>query len=56
MASGTEIFRLFGSILIDSTEADKSLSKTDSGAKRYRKRWERPSRVPQSLPPVPLPQ
>lgn len=34
MASGTEIFRLFGSILIDSTEADKSLSKTDSGAKK----------------------
>lgn len=33
MVSGTEIFRLFGSILIDSTEADKSLSKTDSKTK-----------------------
>lgn len=34
MASGTEIFRLFGSIFIDTTEADKSLSKTDSKAKK----------------------
>lgn len=32
MASGTEIFRLFGSIMIDSTEAEKSLSKTDKAA------------------------
>jgi hypothetical protein len=32
MASGTEIFRLFGSILIDSTEAEKSLSKVGEGA------------------------
>ena len=34
MASGTEIFRLFGSIFIDTTEAEKSLSKTDSKAKK----------------------
>lgn len=34
MASGTEIFRLFGSILIDSTEAEKSLGKTDKAAKK----------------------
>ena len=34
MASGTEIFRLFGSIFIDTSEADKSLSKTDSKAKK----------------------
>lgn len=34
MASGTEIFRLFGSIFIDSSEAEKSLSKTDSAAKK----------------------
>ena len=34
MASGTEIFRLFGSIFIDTAEADKSLSKTDSNAKK----------------------
>ena len=32
MASGTEIFRLFGSIMIDSTEAEKSLGKTDKAA------------------------
>ncbi len=32
MASGTEIFRLFGSILIDSSEAEKSLGKTDKAA------------------------
>ena len=34
MASGTEIFRLFGSIFIDSSEAEKSLGKTDSAAKK----------------------
>lgn len=34
MASGTEIFRLFGSIFIDNSEAEKSLSKTDSSAKK----------------------
>lgn len=34
MASGTEIFRLFGSIFIDTSEAEKSLSKTDSKVKR----------------------
>lgn len=33
MASGTEIFRLFGSIFIDTAEADKSLGKTDSKVK-----------------------
>lgn len=32
MASGTEIFKLFGSIMIDSTEAEKSLGKTDKAA------------------------
>lgn len=32
MASGTEIFKLFGSIMIDSSEAEKSLSKTDKAA------------------------
>lgn len=32
MASGTEIFRLFGSIMIDSSEAEKSLGKTDKAA------------------------
>lgn len=32
MASGTEIFRLFGSIMIDSSEAEKSLGKTDEAA------------------------
>lgn len=34
MASGTEIFRLFGTILIDSSEAEASLSKTDDSAKK----------------------
>lgn len=34
MASGTEIFRLFGSIFIDTSEAEKSLSKTDSKVKK----------------------
>lgn len=34
MASGTEIFRLFGSILIDSSEAEKSLGKTESAAEK----------------------
>lgn len=34
MASGTEIFRLFGSIFIDTSEAEKSLSKTDSTVKK----------------------
>lgn len=33
MASGTEIFRLFGSIFIDSSQAEASLSKTDDKAK-----------------------
>lgn len=33
MASGTEIFRLFGSIFIDSSQAEASLSKTDDEAK-----------------------
>lgn len=34
MASGTEIFQLFGSIFIDTSEAEKSLSKTDSKVKK----------------------
>lgn len=34
MASGTEIFRLFGTILIDSSEAEASLSKTEEGAEK----------------------
>lgn len=34
MASGTEIFRLFGSIFINTSEAEKSLSKTDSKVKK----------------------
>lgn len=33
MASGTEIFRLFGSIFIDSSQAEESLGKTDDKAK-----------------------
>lgn len=33
MASGTEIFRLFGSIFIDSSQAEASLSKTDDKVK-----------------------
>lgn len=33
MASGTEIFRLFGSIFIDSSQAEASLSKTEEKAK-----------------------
>jgi hypothetical protein len=33
VASGTEIFRLFGSIFIDSSQAEASLSKTDDKAK-----------------------
>ena len=33
MASGTEIFRLFGSIFIDSSQAEASLSKTETDAK-----------------------
>lgn len=33
MASGTEIFRLFGSIFIDSSQAEASLGKTDDKAK-----------------------
>lgn len=33
MASGAEIFRLFGSIFIDSSQAEASLSKTDDKAK-----------------------
>lgn len=33
MASGTEIFRLFGTILIDSSQAEASLGKTDDSAK-----------------------
>ena len=38
MASGTEIFRLFGSIMIDSSEAEKSLGKTDSAAQKTQDR------------------
>ena len=34
MASGTEIFRLFGTILIDSSQAEASLGKTDDSAKK----------------------
>lgn len=34
MASGTEIFRLFGTILIDSSQAEASLGKTDDAAKK----------------------
>ena len=34
MASGTEIFRLFGTILIDSSQAEASLSKTEEGAEK----------------------
>lgn len=33
MASGTEIFRLFGTILIDSSQAEASLGRTDDSAK-----------------------
>jgi hypothetical protein len=33
VASGTEIFRLFGSIFIDSSQAEESLGKTDDKAK-----------------------
>lgn len=36
MASGTEIFRLFGSIFIDSSQAEESLGKTDDKAKEVR--------------------
>lgn len=34
MASGTEIFRLFGSIFIDSSQAEASLSKTEEKAEK----------------------
>lgn len=34
MASGTEIFRLFGSILIDSSQAEASLGKTEAAAEK----------------------
>lgn len=34
MASGTEIFRLFGTILVDSSQAEASLGKTDDAAKK----------------------
>lgn len=34
MASGTEIFRLFGTILIDSSQAEASLGKTEEGAEK----------------------
>ena len=34
MASGTEIFRLFGSILVDSSQAEASLGKTEEAAEK----------------------
>ena len=35
MAAGTEIFRLFGRIMIETSDAERSLSKTESKAKAF---------------------
>ena len=35
MAAGLEVFKLFGTIMLNTADAEKSLSKTDSKAKTF---------------------